>query len=120
MRPAAYRIVFGSCCEPLVRFFFVFFFFQAEDGIRDLTVTGVQTCALPISMSRWASAWRTLDWVAPPAKIGTFRVRPMLLVRASGDSEPEPVLSPQVAVLPQLPPSDRVGQWTPRAACTPA
>src|SRR3989475_1348636 len=28
-----------------------FFFFQAEDGIRDLTVTGVQTCALPISSS---------------------------------------------------------------------
>src|SRR2546427_549414 len=27
---------------------FFFFFFQAEDGIRDLTVTGVQTCALPI------------------------------------------------------------------------
>src|SRR2546430_3224905 len=30
-----------NCC--------LFFFFQAEDGIRDLTVTGVQTCALPIS-----------------------------------------------------------------------
>src|SRR2546427_12885716 len=30
-------------------YFFFFFFFQAEDGIRDLTVTGVQTCALPIS-----------------------------------------------------------------------
>src|SRR5437867_258486 len=29
-------------------FLFVFFFFQAEDGIRDRTVTGVQTCALPI------------------------------------------------------------------------
>src|SRR5207253_5748306 len=28
---------------------FVFFFFQAEDGIRDGHVTGVQTCALPIS-----------------------------------------------------------------------
>src|SRR5690349_21981739 len=27
----------------------LFFFFQAEDGIRDLYVTGVQTCALPIS-----------------------------------------------------------------------
>src|SRR5437879_10978383 len=27
----------------------VFFFFQAEDGIRDTSVTGVQTCALPIS-----------------------------------------------------------------------
>src|SRR5438128_12582056 len=30
---------------------FFFFFFQAEDGIRDATVTGVQTCALPISSS---------------------------------------------------------------------
>src|SRR5690349_8306128 len=29
-----------------------FFFFQAEDGIRDLYVTGVQTCALPISAAR--------------------------------------------------------------------
>src|SRR3712207_8567077 len=27
-----------------------FFFFQAEDGIRDIGVTGVQTCALPISL----------------------------------------------------------------------
>src|SRR3712207_9594200 len=29
----------------------VFFFFQAEDGIRDIGVTGVQTCALPISQA---------------------------------------------------------------------
>src|SRR5207245_3934801 len=28
----------------------LYFFFQAEDGIRDATVTGVQTCALPISV----------------------------------------------------------------------
>src|SRR5205809_6424279 len=28
------------------------FFFQAEDGIRDVAVTGVQTCALPISKTR--------------------------------------------------------------------
>src|SRR2546422_6735263 len=28
-----------------------FFFFQAEDGIRDVAVTGVQTCALPISLA---------------------------------------------------------------------
>src|SRR2546430_8624440 len=34
----------ASCVSVL------FFFFQAEDGIRDLTVTGVQTCALPISL----------------------------------------------------------------------
>src|SRR2546427_5053665 len=33
-----------------------FFFFQAEDGIRDLTVTGVQTCALPISGRRLGRA----------------------------------------------------------------
>src|SRR2546422_2708166 len=31
--------------------FFFFFFFQAEDGIRDVAVTGVQTCALPISLA---------------------------------------------------------------------
>src|SRR6266516_5169846 len=40
-----------------------FFFFQAEDGIRDRTVTGVQTCALPISDGR--------------ARLG--RLRPILL-----------------------------------------
>src|SRR2546430_1802059 len=34
------------------------FFFQAEDGIRDLTVTGVQTCALPISALGCAEADR--------------------------------------------------------------
>src|SRR5947209_14555862 len=32
----------------LSSFFLFFFFFQAEDGIRDIGVTGVQTCALPI------------------------------------------------------------------------
>src|SRR6266478_9121190 len=37
---------------------FFFFFFQAEDGIRDLTVTGVQTCALPISASPACSPGR--------------------------------------------------------------
>src|SRR2546422_6709535 len=29
----------------------IFFFFQAEDGIRDVAVTGVQTCALPIYLA---------------------------------------------------------------------
>ena len=40
--------------------FFVFvcfyFFFQAEDGIRDVAVTGVQTCALPICVV-WLCRW---------------------------------------------------------------
>ena len=34
----------------IVCVFLFFFFFQAEDGIRDWSVTGVQTCALPISL----------------------------------------------------------------------
>src|SRR2546430_10259659 len=34
--------------EEVLRVCLYVFFFQAEDGIRDLTVTGVQTCALPI------------------------------------------------------------------------
>src|SRR5688572_32633724 len=38
-----FYFIFGS---------FYFFFFQAEDGMRDLTVTGVQTCDLPILLSR--------------------------------------------------------------------
>src|SRR2546429_5871131 len=33
----------------------LFFFFQAEDGIRDVAVTGVQTCALPISFWHWTT-----------------------------------------------------------------
>src|SRR3712207_9004055 len=32
----------------LINMMLIFFFFQAEDGIRDIGVTGVQTCALPI------------------------------------------------------------------------
>src|SRR5688572_31769478 len=44
-----------------------FFFFQAEDGIRDLTVTGVQTCALPIS--------RPDDSVTTPRRASTSRRR---------------------------------------------
>src|ERR1022692_1437371 len=39
---------FGSALETTVRASSSFFFFQAEDGIRDYKVTGVQTCALPI------------------------------------------------------------------------
>src|SRR2546427_2626177 len=67
---------------------FSIFFFQAEDGIRDLTVTGVQTCALPIS-SRWASARSMLSPPSircsptavrvstgrPPASPGCTRIR---------------------------------------------
>src|SRR6267378_115952 len=48
-------------CPPRACSVVFFFFFQAEDGIRDLYVTGVQTCALPISISTVsaASTWRS-------------------------------------------------------------
>src|SRR5688500_20150737 len=50
----------------MVHVSFVFFFFQAEDGIRDYKVTGVQTCALPISSpSRTSAAPRRPGWRAP-------------------------------------------------------
>src|SRR5260370_25593367 len=42
---------------------YLFFFFQAEDGIRDSSVTGVQTCALPIWVHHTECA---LWWAAPP------------------------------------------------------
>src|SRR5207248_3655173 len=47
----------------------LFFFFQAEDGIRGRTVTGVQTCALPIfgHSGRGWSRKRTIWWVSRPA-----------------------------------------------------
>src|SRR5256885_5084303 len=48
----------------MTRFVFYFFFFQAEDGIRDYKVTGVQTCALPISLR---GAWRPLPTPPKPA-----------------------------------------------------
>src|SRR2546425_5352154 len=43
---------FACCDKQHAALECVFFFFQAEDGIRDLTVTAVQTCALPISTPR--------------------------------------------------------------------
>src|SRR5207249_8804178 len=49
----------------------VVFFFQAEDGIRDRNVTGVQTCALPISLAVVASA--VVLTAASPAKADHYR-----------------------------------------------
>src|SRR2546429_1003135 len=61
---AAGSRVFGDCRAGYVvvhshEHVFSFFFFQAEDGIRDVAVTGVQTCALPILLPRAASRARS-------------------------------------------------------------
>src|SRR6266853_2134231 len=61
--------MFFCLCWCFLLVFFFFFFFQAEDGIRDLTVTGVQTCALPISGGDLvlAQAARRLRAAVPPS-----------------------------------------------------
>src|SRR3712207_9483213 len=61
----------------------MFFFFQAEDGIRDIGVTGVQTCALPI--------WTTVAQVRLDRERGSVRYSraghlPPLVVDADGDA----------------------------------
>src|SRR5699024_12195795 len=61
-------------------FFFFFFFFQAEDGIRDRNVTGVQTCALPISPLRCPRASLMPVW--PLARCA----RPLLLTTMTTSS----------------------------------
>src|SRR5687768_3655111 len=61
--------VFYALFITCVFFLLFFFFFQAEDGIRDVAVTGVQTCALPISLSDdFAFQWlhlAKLDEITP-------------------------------------------------------
>src|SRR5437588_5939291 len=46
-------LLFLFCFMHFMSVILFFFFFQAEDGIRDHCVTGVQTCALPISGARF-------------------------------------------------------------------
>src|SRR3712207_2244962 len=51
--------------------YFIFVFFQAEDGIRDIGVTGVQTCALPISVLDLIVARLGLPLMVKPASGGS-------------------------------------------------
>src|SRR5256885_2505574 len=55
-----------------------FFFFQAEDGIRDYKVTGVQTCALPICLHRGRAARRAAGAARrdAPGRAGAAAVQP--------------------------------------------
>src|SRR6266568_6133461 len=95
-----------------------FFFFQAEDGIRDGTVTGVQTCALPISVAGEVgaapppgrvlvspppeTAALTYDgstaWSCPPAPrgVGSNRSQPTPLKYSSGQACASAVVTAQV------------------------
>src|SRR5256885_8568748 len=64
--------------RSLVSVFFLFF--QAEDGIRDYKVTGVQTCALPIS-----------KFGAPPAEFGDKTSLVIKVTTRSGLGQTKPV-----------------------------
>src|SRR5437868_9600242 len=54
-----------------------YFFFQAEDGIRDRNVTGVQTCALPILLG---ATWLVMKTEGPVAEHSRRQARLLLLV----------------------------------------
>src|SRR5206468_5518781 len=73
-------------CFILFRFPF-FFFFQAEDGIRDLIVTGVQTCALPISDATKAATDAQL--ATEPVSVYISRSTQMVYVRRSEEHTSE-------------------------------
>src|SRR6266851_8546397 len=68
----------------MVLIFFFVFFFQAEDGIRDRDVTGVQTCALPIYLGG-AATW---TWCLPHAIFG-YRYRHRHIERDADRSVPK-------------------------------
>src|SRR6266536_4051472 len=78
-----YFFVYENSCP-----FSFFFFFQAEDGIRDPLVTGVQTCALPISAPRGRSA-------APPGDPAAGQLgRPGDAGRAGAAAAPSSLAGP--------------------------
>src|SRR5256886_4789477 len=108
----------------------VFFFFQAEDGIRDLTVTGVQTCALPILGVARGGALRVVP-PPGPALCGAARLlQPAALRRGTcrgglgpergdGDKRARPVrcvLSPSGVLLRFRPIHSRAGHAALRTA----
>src|SRR3712207_7657725 len=80
-----------------ISYSFFFFFFQAEDGIRDIGVTGVQTCALPIfavqrplvrSLIRHLQASSSVTTASPRLCVGkAFRQRHPGYARS--DREPD-------------------------------
>src|SRR5256885_11976405 len=79
----------------------VFFFFQAEDGIRDYKVTGVQTCALPISRS---FGGLVVSLVIPDDRGDVLEVRrlasALLPEPADGVQGPRRLLHRQVRIFP--------------------
>src|SRR5699024_12044016 len=87
-RPEHSSLSVSSDCLP-----FLSVFFQAEDGIRDRNVTGVQTCALPIWLSRINPRVHAVNVnlntqnVNPPPTMGWVHPRQTTLVRVLRSEE---------------------------------
>src|SRR2546426_6862945 len=99
-----------------------FFFFQAEDGIRDYKVTGVQTCALPISLERGeppeTKAQRpfrnAVDRRVPPGR-GGLRAERAALHPGHADQPRDASTSPRLDRRARRRRSPRLDRLTPRA-----
>src|SRR2546423_4756097 len=108
-KPAACRLVYhdeakrklwtaAALLSHTQSFVSFFFFFQAEDGIRDKLVTGVQTCALPISARRLARTVRA-------GRVDRLPVPPRLARPARGAHPPGKLLLRR-----QIPPAAHLRQ----------
>src|SRR2546422_424487 len=102
-----------------------FFFFQAEDGIRDVAVTGVQTCALPISLvaparreDRGRSSFSSPGCDAVDAP-GAAWARPRAVARHAARPRPLDALSRRAAAR-ATPPRARLLARAPARAPAPA
>src|SRR5438105_5872193 len=115
-RNARKKTIFLRSLQHLLRELLVFLFFQAEDGIRDPLVTGVQTCALPIS-STTPPRTTARSRVATPSSSNGVLAIPCFSwgrssMRISGENTCLPRLSTRNEVLRyRLPPSTAETKW---------
>src|SRR2546428_8860039 len=91
----------------------MFFFFQAEDGIRDLIVTGVQTCALPILLAKAAARGIAVEVNADPHRLDldwhmVRRARELGVTRSVGADPPSTSGMAHVAAGPGVAPQSVV------------
>src|SRR5260370_1835413 len=79
------------CVCASILYLLFFFFFQAEDGIRDSSVTGVQTCALPICECRGVEddAESVLACIFRPLSVQAVRADECCIVRVSRERRDE-------------------------------
>src|SRR5690606_40840917 len=81
-------VVLACSVDRLYSSLFVFFFFfQAEDGIRDFHVTGVQTCALPISLTALRDGSSRMAFFTPDGTILSATDTPSASIRLHRSEE---------------------------------